>query len=189
MTLNVTVQHGSTELELDLDELDKYGSYFIDRERGLIIHASVYTHGTRDSRYVRGDVTTGTDYTFKGVSVNRERVREYIDAELQVEISDGELETAVSEYHVYSTEVVGRFSEMLDGKRILGKAQSGVVSTGSEEPLLGWEDVFSDVVDRALEENDDLPRRDIVRELFNALCEATPGENEYSARIELVNPS
>jgi len=189
MTLKTTIEHDGTETEIDLDELDRYGSYFVDTDRELIIHASVYTHGTRESRHIRGEVTCGTDYTFEKISVNRERVREYIDAELQVEISDEELEIAVSEYQFLGTAVASRFDEILDGKHILSKAQSGVVSADVEEPLLEWDDVFGDVIDRALAENGDLTRRNIVQELFNALRDGTPGEHEYSARIKLETPN
>jgi len=189
MTLKTTIERDGTETEIDLEKLDKHGSYFVDSERGLIINASVHTHGTRDSRHVRGEVTCGTDYTYEDVSVNRDRVREYIDAKLSIEISDEELETAISEYQFLGVAVVSDFSTDLDGKRILSKAQSGVISTDVEEPMLGWEDVFGDVVDRGYEENDDLTRGNIVRELFNALREGTPGDYEYSARVKLVNPS
>lgn len=187
MTLTTTVEHDGTELEIDLDALDRFGSYYVDRERGLIIHASVYTQGTPDSRHLRGDPIRGTDYTLESIDVDREQVREHIHDELHVEISDGTLDNAIAEYQAAGIDVVGDFNEMLDRYRILSKATSGIVSTDIMEPLAGWEQTFGDFVDRVEEQHPQLNRREIVRKLFNALSTASPGDYEYSARITLLN--
>lgn len=187
MTLTTTVEHDSTEFEIDLDALDRYGSYYVDRERGLIINASVYTHGTPDSRHLRGDVVCGTDYTFEPIEVEREQVREHIRDELDVKISDETLETAIAEYQAAGIEVVSDFDAMLSRYSILSKATSGVVSTNTMEPLVGWEQTFDELIDRGEAQHRHLTRREIVRILFNALRTASPGDSEYSARITLVN--
>lgn len=187
MVLTTTVEHDGTDFEIDLDALDRFGSYYVDRERGLIIHASVYTHGTPDSRHLRGDLICGTDYTFEPIEVEREQVREYIRDELYVEISDETLDTAIAEYQAAGVEVVGDFNASLDRYRILSKATSGIVSTDINEPLAGWEQTFGELVDRVEEQHPQLTRREIVRILFNALRTASPGDSEYSARITLVN--
>ncbi len=114
MVLTTTVEHDGTDFEIDLDALDRFGSYYVDRERGPIIHASVYTHGTPDSRHLRGDVICGTDYTFETIEVEREQVREYIRDELDVEISDETLDTAIAEYQAAGIEVAGDFNASLD---------------------------------------------------------------------------
>lgn len=187
MVLTTTVEHDGTDFEIDLDALDRFGSYYVDRERGLIIHASVYTHGTPDSRHLRGDVICGTDYTFEPIEVEREQVREYIRDELDAEISDETLDTAIAEYQVAGIEVVGDFNASLDRYRLLSKATSGIVSTDTTDPLAGWEQTFGELVDRVEEQHPQLTRREIVRILFNALRTASPGDSEYSARITLVN--
>lgn len=187
MTLTTTVEHDSTEFEIDLNALNRFGSYYVDEERGLIINASVYTHGTPNSRHLRGDVVYGTDYTFETIDVDREQVREYIRDELHVKISDETLDNAIAEYQAAGIEAVGAFNETLDRYRILSKATSGVVSTDTVDPLAGWEYAFEEFVDRVEEQDPELTRRNIVRILFNALRTASPGDSEYSARITLVN--
>jgi len=122
MVLTTTVKHDGTEFEIDLDALDRFGSYYVDRERGLIINASVYTHGTPDSRHLRGDVICGTDYTFEPVDIDRETVREHIRDELHVEISDDTLETAVTDSQAIGIQVAKSFDESLGGYRLLSKA-------------------------------------------------------------------
>ena len=187
MTLTTTVEHDSTEFEIDLDALDRYGSYYVAPERGLIINASVYMQGTPDSRHLRGDVVYGTDYTFEPIEVEREHVREHIRDELDVEISDDTLDNAIAEYQAAGIEVVSAFDGTLDRYRILSKATSGVVSTDTMEPLAGWGQTFDDLVDRSEAQHPYLTRRDIVRILLNVLRTASPGDSEYSARITLVN--
>lgn len=186
MVLTTTVEHDGTDFEIDLDALDRFGSYYVDRERDLIIHASVYTQGTPDSRHLRGDVTCGTDYTLERIDVNREQVREHIRDELHVEITDETLDTAIAEYQAAGIEVVGDFNASLDRYHILSKATSGVVSTDTTDPLAGWKQTFEAFVDRVEEQHPQLARRDIVRVLFNALRTASPGDSEYSARLTLV---
>jgi hypothetical protein len=187
MVLTTTVEHDGTEFEIDLDALDRYGSYYVDRERDLIIHASVYTQGTPDSRHLRGGVICGTDYTLKRIDVDREQVREHIRDELYVGISDETLDNAIAEYQVAGIEVVGNFNASLDRYRILSKATSGVVSTDINEPLAGWEQISGEFIDRVEKQHPQLTRREIVRILFNALRTASPGDSEYTARITLVD--
>jgi hypothetical protein len=187
MVLTTTVEYDGTEFEIDLDALDRFGSYYVNRERGLIIYASVYTQGTPDSRHLRGDVICGTDYTFEPIEVEREQVREYIRDELDVEISDETLGNAIAEYQAGGVQAVGDFNASLDRYHILSKATSGVVSTDTRDPLAGWEQPFGDLVDRVEEQHPQLTRREIVRILFNALRTASPGDSEYSVRITLVN--
>jgi hypothetical protein len=187
MALTTTVEHDGTEFEINLDALDRYGSYYVDQERGLIINASVYTHGTPDSRHLRGDVICGTDYTFEPVDVDREQVREYIRDELDVEISDDTLDNAIAEYQTAGIEVVGDFSETLDRYRILSKATSRVVSTDINEPLAGWDHTLQDFIDETKEHRPHLTWQDIAQTVLNALMTASPGDSEYSARITFVN--
>jgi hypothetical protein len=187
MVLITTVEHDGTEFEIDLDALDRYGSYYVDREQGLIIHASVYTQGTPDSRHLRGDVICGTDYTFEPIEVEREHVREHIRDELHVEITDQTLDTAIAEYQAAGVEVVGEFNASLDRYRILSKATSGVVSTDINEPLAGWDHSLQDFIDETKEHRPHLTWQDIAQTVLNALRAASPGDSEYSARLTLVN--
>jgi hypothetical protein len=187
MVLTTTVEHDGTEFEIDLDALDRYGSYYVDRERGLIINASVYTHGTPDSRHLCGDVVCGTDYTLERIDVDREQVREHIRDELHVEISDETLDTAIAEYQAAGIEVVGDFNASLDRYRILSKATSGVVSTDINEPLAGWDHSLQDFIDETKEHHPHLTWQDIAQTVLNALRAASPGDSEYTARITLVN--
>lgn len=187
MPLTTTIEHDGREFEIDLDALDRFGDYYVDRERGLIIHASVYTHGTADSRHLRGDEVCGTDYTFEPIDVDREQVREHIRDELDVEISDEPLDNAIADYQVAGIEVVEDFNEVLDRYRILSKATSGVVSTDINEPLAGWDQSLQDFIDETKEHHPHLTWQDIAQTVLNALRAASPGDSEYSARLTLVN--
>lgn len=187
MTLKTTVTHDGTEFEIDLDDLDKYGSYYVDEERGLIIDATVYTQGTRDSRHLRDEPAIGTDYTFKEIPVDRETVTEHLQESLNVKPRPDEIDAAIKEYQFAGIEAVGQFADDLDGYRILSKANNDIISTDIEQPLLGWDQALGDFIDRATYHSDTRTRREVTWELLTALRNASPGEYEYSARVKLID--
>lgn len=129
----------------------------------------------------------GTDYTFEPIKVDRDQVREYIRDELEVEISDDTLDTAIAEYRAAGVEVVGDFNASLDRYHILSKAKSGVVSTDINEPLAGWDHSLQDFIDETKDHRPHMTWQNIAQTVLNALRAASPGDSEYSARITLVN--
>ena len=185
MTLTTTVEHSGTEFEVDLDTLRRYGQYYVDTDRGLIIKADVYTHGTEDSLFVKG-TEVGTDYKIRPVEVDVDSVKQSVEDAPDITVTDDEAEQIASYYQREGVTVVDWWDDDLDGDRILGKATEGIVSTDVEEPLNGWNHRFDTIIDRVTATTD-LPQREVTRKLFNAAREASPGDNEYSARIELVN--
>lgn len=185
--LKLDIEHKGTEREIDLAELDSYGDFHVDRVNGLIIKAPVYTHGTPDSRHIRGDVVVGTDYEFVPIDVNREAVRERIERWVQVRLSDSELTRIVEEYQLAGVYEVERFDEKLDKYEILRRAEEGIISTDVEEPLIGWESIFGNSLQRALDQSDLDSRRRVLAKMFNALEESSTGSCEYSARIRLTD--
>jgi len=187
MTLITTITHDSTEFEIDLDDLDKYGSYYVDEEHGLIVNAKVYTQGTRDSRHLRDEPEIGTDYTFEEVNVDRESVTEHLKESLNVEPRPDEIDTAIKEYQRAGIEVVGEFAADLDGYGILRKASNDIISTDIAQPLLGWDQTLGNFIDRATKHSDTRTRREVTWELLTALRNASPGEYEYSARVKIID--
>jgi hypothetical protein len=187
MELKVTIQYGGTEREIDLTNLDRYGKYHVDHESGLIIDAPVYSQGTPNSRFVRGDVVYGTDYEFEPIEVDSEAFREQVQEELRLELTNSEVEQFVKEYGRAGTEIVGHFSEQLDRYQILERAREGIVSTDVEEPLVGWEHTFGGAVERALKQTNLESRREVTYIMFKALQQSSPGSCEYNARIKLTD--
>lgn len=187
MELKTPIENDGTEREIDLAELERYGEYHVDHENGLVINAPVYTQGTPESRFIRGDVVYGTDYEFEPIEVDSEAFREQVQEELNLELEDSEVEQFATEYGQTGIAVVGQFDEQLHGYRILGKAEEGVVSTDVEEPLLGWEHAFGEAVERAIEQSNLESRREVINSMFKALQESSAGSCEYSARISLTD--
>ncbi|GAB7091395.1 hypothetical protein JCM18237_16660 [Halorubrum luteum] len=188
MTLETTIKHNGTEMIIDLDELQRYGQYYLDRDRNLIIKADVLTHGTKDSRFVR-ETITGNDYTIEPVFLPVNKLRDSIEEALKIDVMDQEAKRIARDYSQMGVEVVCRFAADLHGDRILIKADSsGIVSTDVEEPLVGWEHDYAELIDRV--ETSQWPsQRDIIWELFGAVRDVAPGDHEYSARIELTTIS
>jgi hypothetical protein len=185
MTLTTTVEHSGTEFEVDLDTLRRYGQYYIDTDRDLIIKADVYTHGTEDSRFVTA-TDVGTDYTIQPAEVDVDAIKQSVQDDLAITVTDDDSEGIAAYYQQGGVTVVDRWASELDGKRILRKATNGIVSTNVAEPLLEWDHQFETIIDRA-QAATGRPQREVTWKLFNAARDASPGENEYSARIELVN--
>ena len=127
MTLTTTIQTNETAIEVDLDELNRYGQYFLDETRNLIIRAVVYTHGTKDRRWV-GKTEVGTDYTIKEVPVNRDKIKQFIDKELNLTLTDEEAERIASYYQREGHEVVSHWMTDLSEYQILSKAKIGRAS-------------------------------------------------------------
>lgn len=184
MGLETTIRYKGTELEIDLDELQRYGHYYIDSERDLIINANVFTHGTEDSRFVR-ETQVGTDYILVPVEVDCEDLQQTLEEELSISISDREVERIATYYRQAGVEVIGAWANEFNDDRFLTKAECEVISTGVVEPLLGWNEEFDDLIDRE-EEVTNLTTRDITSKLLRAASDASPGEHEYSARIKLT---
>lgn len=184
MTLTTTIETNGTEIEVDLDELDKYGYYYLDEARNLIIRAIVYTHGTKDSRWVETS-EIGTDYTISEVEVDIDELKRFVNAELNLTLTDEEAEHIATYYQEQGHEVVSHWMDDFSGDRILSKADYKIISTDVEEPLLGWEFEFEDLITR-IAAITELPDREIQWKLFNAARSASPGDFEYSAKIELT---
>lgn len=188
MTLETTIKHNGTEMTIDLDELQRYGQYYLDRDRNLIIKADVLTHRTKDSRFVR-KTTTGTDYTIEPVHLPVNKLRNSIEEALKIDVAEQEANRIARDYSQTGVEVVCRLAADLHGDRILVKADSsGIVSTDVEEPLVGWEHDYAELIDR-VETSQWTSQRDIIWELFGAVRDVAPGDHEYSARIELTTIS
>lgn len=188
MTLDTTIEHDGTEMTIDLDELQRYGQYYLDHDRNLVIKASVYTHGTKDSRFVR-ETTTGTDYTIEPVNIPVDELRSSIEEALEIDVTEQEANRIARGYSRIGVEVVSRFAADLHGDRILTRADySGIVSTDVEEPLLGWGHDYAELID-CVETTQWRSQRDIIWELFRAVRDVAPGDHEYSARIELTTGS
>lgn len=185
MTLTTTVEHSGTEFEVNLDALRRYGQYYVDTDRGLIIKADVYTHGTEDSRFVT-ETDVGTDYTIHPVEVDVDAVKQSVEADLSITVTDDDAERIAEYYQREGVTVVDQWASNLDGKRILGKATDGIVSTGVTEPLTEWDHHFETIIDRA-QAATRLSQREATRKLLKAAREASPGRNEYSARIALAD--
>lgn len=184
MTLTTTIQTNETAIEVDLDELNRYGQYFLDETRNLIIRAVVYTHGTKDRRWV-GKTEVGTDYTIKEVPVNRDKIKQFIDKELNLTLTDEEAERIASYYQREGHEVVSHWMTDLSEYQILSKANSRIISTDAQEPLLGWDSKFEDLITRVAATTV-LTERNILYTLLNAARNASPGDYEYSAQVELI---
>lgn len=184
MTLTATLDIDDATIDVDLDELSRYGQYYIDDERDLIIRAVVYTHGTKDSRWV-GTTEVGIDYTITQVRVDPDEVQQYLNDEVGAVVTAEEAERIATYYQREGVEVIGHWLDDLPPHRILAKANGRIVSTGVEEPLLGWEREFEDLIARIAAATE-LPDREIRLKLLNAARRASPGENEYCARIELT---
>lgn len=182
----IEIEYDGIEQELNLEELDQYGDYYVDPARGLIIHAPVYTHGTPESRHIRGDVVVGTDYEFEPVHVDRESVREQILEEVGIQLTESELDRVSNEYQIAGLEAIGQFDTTLDKYQILGKANGRIVSTDVDDALLGWNDAFGDAINRAADQPEPESRRNLVLRMFKALQESSLGTHEYSARITLT---
>ena len=185
MTLTTTVEHSGTEFEIDLDTLRRYGQYYIDTDRDLIVKADVYTHGTEDSRFVTA-TDVGTDYTIQPVEVDVDAVKHSVEDDLAITVTDDDAERIASCYQQGGVTVVDHWASELDGKRILMKATNGIVSTDVTDPLTGWDHEFETVIDRA-QAATGLPRREVTWKLLNAAREASRGDYEYSARVALVD--
>ncbi|WP_311174148.1 hypothetical protein [Halobellus ordinarius] len=185
MTLKTTISVEGTEIEVDLDELTRYGAYFIDSDRGLIIRASVYTCGTKDSRTVR-ETEVGTGYTFRPVEVDTTKLQETLEDSLDIEITDSEADRIASYYGTEGVEVIGHWTGDFDGDRILSRASGKYISTDIEEPLLGWDHEFEALIDRVTTATDHT-RREVMWALLNAAQDATPGNAEYTAQVKLKN--
>lgn len=185
MTLETRIRHEGTKLEIDLDELHRYGQYYLDSTREYIIYARVYTQGTKDSRFVR-ETQVGTDYTFKPVEVAVDDVQQRLKDELLITVTDREAERIATYYGQGGVEVVSSWADDLGGDRILTKAEYGVISADIDEPLLGWSDEFEGIVSRARAATD-LTARAISSKLLHAACDASPGEHGYSARVKLTD--
>lgn len=187
MTLEITVKHSGNGFEVDLDELRRYGQYFIDTDRNLIIQADVYSHGTEDSRYVTATVV-GTDYRFRPVDIDTEAVKQALQDELTITVTEDDAERIAAYYQQAGVEVVDRWAEEFTGRRVLSKATDDLLTTDIEEPLRGWEHEFKTIINRERTATD-RSAREITRVMLNIVQDASPGDREYSARIELVNQS
>lgn len=187
MELKTTIEHDGIEREIDLTELDRYGAYYVDHENGLIVNAPVYTQGTPDSRFIRGEVVCGTDFEFEPVEVDREAVQEQIREEFNTELTDSELDRVVRNYREAGVMEIARFDDMLVGYEILRRANHGVVSTDVEVPLAGWDKIFGEAHDRAFSQAKTDSQRDVLNRLFKALQESSAGSYMYSARIKLTD--
>lgn len=188
MTLETTIENDGTEMTIDLDKLHRYGRYYLDRDRNLIIKAYVLTHGTEDSRFVR-ETTTGTDYTIEPVDLPVNKLRGSIEEALDIDVTEQEANRIAREYSEMSVETVRRFAADLHGDRILVKAdRGGIVSTDVEEPLVGWDRDYAELIDR-VETRQWPSQRDIIWELFGAVRDVAPGDHQYSAQIELTASS
>lgn len=185
MTLTTTIETNGTAIEVDLDELDRYGQYYIDESRNLIIRAVVYTQGTKDSRSV-GTTQVGKDYTLTGVAVDQDEIKQFVDAELNLTLTDQEAERIATYYQQEGVEVCGHWMTDFPGDQILTKADGRILSTDVQEPLVGWSSEFEDLITRAAATTE-LASRDIQWTLLNAARNASPGDYEYSARIELID--
>lgn len=184
MTLTTTIETNGTDIEVDLNELSCYGQYYIDETQDLIIRAVVYTHGTKDSRRV-GTTEIGTDYMISEVEVDRDEIKRFVDTGLNLTLTDEDAERIARYYQREGIEVVGHWMNYLPGDRILSKADGRIISTDVQDPLLGWDDEFEDLIARTAPTTE-LTNREIQQKLFNAARSASPGENEYSAKIELI---
>lgn len=184
MTLPATIKTDETTIDVDLDELSRYGQYYINDERDVIIRAVVYTHGTKDSRWV-GTTEVGTDYTITQVSVDPDEIQQYLNDELGVVLTAEEAERIAAYYQREGAEAIRHWMGDLPPHRILAKADGRIVSTNVEEPLLGWGDKFKHLIARIAAATE-LPDREIRVKLLNAARSASPGEDEYSAKIELT---
>jgi hypothetical protein len=184
MTLTATLDIDDATIDVDLDELSRYGQYYIDDERDVIIRAVVYTPGTKDSRWVE-TTEVGIDYTITQVSVDPDEVQQYLNDELGVVPTAEEAERIAAYYQREGVEVIGDWMADVPPHRILAKADGRIASTDVEEPLRGWDDKFEDLIARIAAATE-LADREIRLTLLNAARSASPGEDEYSAKIELT---
>lgn len=184
MTLTTTIETNGTAIEVDLDELDRYGQYYIDQNRDFIVRAIVYTHGTKDSRWV-GTTEIGTDYTLTDVPVDQDEIKRFIDDELNLRLTDEEAEHITTYYQMWGTEVIGHWMSDLGEYRILAKADERIISTDVQEPVVGWDQEFEEMIIRATNTTD-LTESEIQLKLLGAARSASPGDYEYSAKVELT---
>jgi hypothetical protein len=184
MTLTATLDIDDATIDVDLDELSRYGQYYIDDERDVIIRAVVYTPGTKDSRWV-GTTEVGTDYTITQVSVDPDEVQQYLNDEVGVVVTAEEADRIAAYYQREGAEVIGDWMADLPPHRILAKTNGRIASTDVEDPLIGWDREFEDLIARIAAATE-LSDREIRLTLLNAARRASPGEDEYSAKIELT---
>jgi len=184
MTLTTTIETNGKATQIDLDTLNRYGQYYIDETRNLIIRAVVYTHGTKDSRWV-GKTEVGTDYTISRVPVDRDKIKQYIDEELNLTLTDEEAERIATYYQGEGLKVIKHWMTDLPGDDILGRADKRILSTDVQEPVIYWDSKFEDIVTRATATTE-RSEHEIKFALLNAARSASPGDYEYSAKVELT---
>jgi hypothetical protein len=135
------------------------------------------------------ETTTGTDYTIEPVNLPVNKLRSSIEEALEIDVTEQEANRIAGDYSRIGVEVVRRFAADLHGDRILTKADcSGIVPTGVEKPLVGWDRDYAELIDR-VETTQWHSQRDITRELFGAVRDVAPGDYEYSAQTELTTRS
>lgn len=134
MTLTETIEHSGIEFEVGLDTLHRYGPYYIGTDRDFIIRADVYTHGTKDSRFVT-EMEVDTDYTLRPVAVNVDSVKHSVQNDLSITFTDEGTDRIASYYQHEGVTVADYWESELDRNRTLRKATRDIVSTNVMELL------------------------------------------------------
>lgn len=126
----------------------------------------------------------GTEPTITPISrdaFHDDKIRARIEKELNYTLSDEQLDELAERYREAGADVVNR--SRLEKDELYSFLDSdGTISIDSQYTLEGWDII----VEHTLDDLDYHPNdeREIIHTVFTALQDYTPGDNEYTARLE-----
>jgi len=176
MTLTETIEHSGIEFEVGFDTLHHHGPYYIGTDRDLIVRADVYTHGTKDSRFVT-EMEVDTDYTLRPVAVDVDSVKHSVQNDLSITLTNEDVDRIASYYPHEGITVADYWESELGGNRTLRKATRDIVSTNVMEPLATISgEIVPDIEEESHECEECGSESEAVRELMQASLPAETGE-------------